>query len=564
MQAYYIKFNEVFDQANRCFQPAERMSERERKQHFLKGLTREEKNIYLDLNFDSLIKFVELYEEIKLKKYLYEVDTPYRNSRDLEEGIKNLSINNKSYLNKYCFLHKVKTHNADECRTLNYKRSSNNSYSKSPAKDNKSFSNTRSFFIDASQKDTLEKLELDGHYNNREMKITLDTGSKYNFISEDKVDAKDTQLISETSVKVANNYTQKVIKKAEISFSMLQIPGTTFKISALVLPTIPTDLIVGLNFLVEQNAHLDFENYQIKINGMVLEIPRGKQLPLAQPEENFKSVMLTKTFETTLNGVLNYYKRNENKYGLIPNIKHSIQLKENVLIDAKPYQIPFYLRSDIQKEIQRLLYLKFIRKSFSSFSSPCFPIRKANGDLRLVIDFRKLKSFTYSDPFPLPRVDELYTRLKEASIFSRIDMKNGYYLIKIRACDVEKTGFVTPWGHYEFIRMPFGLTTAPWTFLKAVTFMFEKEENILVYLYDLMLFRETPEEHLELIPKTFKILKRNNILINRRKCKFFLTRIKYLGAYVLKDKLESNIDFIRNKLGKNFHKQKNKCKGSSE
>ena len=179
-----------------------------------------------------------------------------------------------------------------------------------------------------------------------------------------------------------------------------------------------------------------------------------------------------------------------------------------------------------------MLELNIIKESRSVYASPCFAIKKANGELRLVIDYRKLNSITCNDPFPLPTLDELYTQLQSSCVFSRLDMRNGYYQIAISAEDRYKSAFVTPYGHYEFIRMPFGLTTAPRTFQRAIQNIFNEHNNVLIFLDDLLVHNLTAEEHLISLKQIFILLEENNILLNLDKCLFFTKEVKYLGNII--------------------------------
>jgi hypothetical protein len=124
---------------------------------------------------------------------------------------------------------------------------------------------------------------------------------------------------------------------------------------------------------------------------------------------------------------------------------------------------------ELKRQLNELLERGYIRQNKSPFGAPVLFISKKDGKFRMCIDYRALNKITIKKNYPLPRVDDLLDRLAGAKVFSRIDLKSGYYQIRIAEEDIEKTACRTRYGSYEFVVMPFGLCNAPATFTTLIT-----------------------------------------------------------------------------------------------
>jgi hypothetical protein len=150
--------------------------------------------------------------------------------------------------------------------------------------------------------------------------------------------------------------------------------------------------------------------------------------------------------------------------GLPPEreIDFSIELVPGTApISRAPYRMAATELVELKKQLAELLDKGFIRPSVSPWGAPVLFVKKKDGSLRLCIDYRQLNQVTIKNKYPLPRIDDLFDQLQGAAVFSKIDLRSGYYQLRVRPEDVPRTAFRTRYGHFEFLVMPFGLTNAP-------------------------------------------------------------------------------------------------------
>ena len=178
-----------------------------------------------------------------------------------------------------------------------------------------------------------------------------------------------------------------------------------------------------------------------------------------------------------------------------------------------------------------------VRESISPAGAPVVFSPKKNGVLRVCIDYRKLNAMTIKNRYPLPLIGELLDRLNGAKIFSKIDLKDGYYHIRIKEGDEWKTAFRTRFGHYEFTVMPFGLSNAPATFQNYINNALRgyTDDFCIVYLDDILVFSKTTEEHDQHLGLIMERLRQAELFVNPKKSKFYKTEVEYLG-YIIDSK----------------------------
>ena len=147
-------------------------------------------------------------------------------------------------------------------------------------------------------------------------------------------------------------------------------------------------------------------------------------------------------------------------------------------------------RESMREYIDGSLKTGLIRPSSSPAGAGFFFVEKKDGSLRPCIDYSPLNDITIKNRYPLPLMTSAFELLKGARVFSKLDLRNTYHLVRIREGDEWKTGFNTPSGHYEYLVMPFGLTNAPAVFQALINDVLREFLNhfVFVYLDDILIF----------------------------------------------------------------------------
>nr|GEW94209.1 putative mitochondrial protein [Tanacetum cinerariifolium] len=214
---------------------------------------------------------------------------------------------------------------------------------------------------------------------------------------------------------------------------------------------------------------------------------------------------------------------------------HKITLREGANpVNLRPCRYPLLQKDVIEQLTKGLLEQGIIQPSNIAFASPVVLVKKKDGGWRMCIDYRALNRNTIPDRFPIPLVEELFDELHGTKYFSKIDLKAGYYQIRMAPQDVHKTAFRTHCGHFEFLVVPFGLTNAPSTFQNLMNTIFQPypRKFMLVFFDDILIYSPTWESHLEHIALVFLKLQEHSLIARISKCAFGETSIEYLGHII--------------------------------
>ena len=173
--------------------------------------------------------------------------------------------------------------------------------------------------------------------------------------------------------------------------------------------------------------------------------------------------------------------------------------------------------------LQELMDKKCVRPSVSPWGAPILFVRKNDGTLRSCIDYRQLNKVIVNNKYPLPKIDDLFDKMKGSKVFSKINLRLGYQQVRIKEEDIHKTAFRTRCGHYEFTVTPFSLTNALATFICLTNSVFNKylDKFVLVFLDDILVYPKNEEEHEEHLRMLLQVLREHKLYAKLSKCVFY-------------------------------------------
>lgn len=216
------------------------------------------------------------------------------------------------------------------------------------------------------------------------------------------------------------------------------------------------------------------------------------------------------------------------------SMQHSIdEVPDSTPPAVAPYKLSWVELEALKKILGDLAEQKLIAPSTSPYAAPCLLVRKKDGTFRLCVDYRLLNKQTVKDRYPLPRIQTLLDRLAGATVFTKFDLKSGYWQVRMRLEDEMKTSFVTPFGTFMFRVMPMGLANAPSTFQRIMDKVLAPVKDfVCVYLDDLLIFSKSMEEHAMHLRAVLTLLQKNEFYLNKEKCDIALPQVVFLGHQV--------------------------------
>ncbi|KAL4369229.1 hypothetical protein GQ457_05G012890 [Hibiscus cannabinus] len=410
-------------------------------------------------------------------------------------------------------------------------------------------------------------IRIQGTIKGNPVSILVDSGSTHSFITPGW--AKEGLELVQTSpliITVANG--EKLHSTTKVKQLQWQMQGHSFLHDFRVLKMGGSDIVLGVDWMRTFSPILmDFKEMTLSFNkdGKDITLQGGKKQAYFKIISGEKLQKLA-TKDPDITGELYFLSAKEvdaeTPEPLLPILSeyqdvfeepkhlpptrlhdHAIRLQPNTQpINLRPYMYSFQQKTELEKQISDLLASSIIQSSKSPFASPYLLVKKKDGTWRLCIDYRQLNSFTIKDKFPIPIIEDLLDELSAASYYSKLDLRSGYWQIRIREEDIHKTAFRTHSGHYEFKVMPFGLTNAPATFQALMNDIFGPylRKFVLVFFDDILVYSPSLQEHIHHLQTILQVLRQHHLFARRKKCFFGQPRVEYLGHIISKEGVATN------------------------
>ena len=315
--------------------------------------------------------------------------------------------------------------------------------------------------------------------------------------------------------------------------------------------------ILGIDFLKHFGMSIDFRSCTLRHNGR--ESKFINRSAVRQPSVN----MVYRDTLTEIKQLLQHFPELTDPAMATTTMKHGVRCFTQTTgppLKTPPRRLTPDKMKIAKEYFDSMVKAGICRMSNSQWSSALHLVPKSDGSWRSCGDNRSLNSRTVSDNYPLPHPHDFTARLLGRKIFSKVDLVKGYHQIPMADKDIAKTAIASPYGLFEFVRMPFGLKNAAQTFQRLMDVATQDLQGIFVYLDDILVASSTPADHIQHLTALLHRLKDYGLVVNKEKCLLGKSAIEFLGHLAtgdgikpLKKRVQADLDFERPRTSKQLN-----------
>lgn len=376
----------------------------------------------------------------------------------------------------------------------------------------------------------------------------LDTGSTVNLMRKEVYEELKTKgkvrHFSESQVKcvTATNENMTIYGECEVS---LKINNKSWYVQFLIVNELTWKVILGVNFIEKTGMVINISERKIyfkfkpseriemsnQVNSVTVLTKKGEELKIGCEEMKDDIVSLVNSFPTVFT----------KEIGAALNFEHELKVKNDKPVNLRPYPVSPPKLPKMREITDELLSKGIIERSFSSYSSPSFLVKKpGSDDYRLVINYSEVNKNLEEVNVSIGDFQGNIHYLQGAEIFSVFDLNSAYYQVKLADKCKHITGFSTPYGQFRFNRVPFGINCGAGLLSGYLDKILGdiKFRYVINYLDDLIIYSRTMAEHLDHLNEVMKRLKANNLTVNPTKVMFAAKEISYVGFLVSKNSIK--------------------------
>ena len=248
------------------------------------------------------------------------------------------------------------------------------------------------------------------------------------------------------------------------------------------------------------------------------------------------STTILDTTQSRLKSMLEEHKEVfKDELGTMNSIRAKLQVKENATPRFhRPRPVPFALKEAIEREIHRLEEAGILKKiNHCEWAAPIVPVPKKDGSVRVCGDYKvTINEALDVDQYPLPRPEDLFATLANGKTFSKLDLAQAYQQMLLDSESEKYLTINTHLGLYQYVRLPFGVASAPAMFQRAMDIILQGIPGVICYIDDILVTGETDEQHLDRLELVLKRLKEYGLRVKQKKCEFLKESVEYLGHKV--------------------------------